>query len=60
MNKAYPDGTSADTVIMDGWTRGFEIEQTIRELRELGHLHTVTQVRAAWDKLDDNFFRSLP
>jgi hypothetical protein len=37
MKPAYKEGTTAFYIIQDGWSRGFEIEQTHQELAAQGY-----------------------
>lgn len=51
--KTYAKGATARQILMDGWSRGFDEEQTQSELKEAGHGHFSTMfIRNAWSHLD--------
>ena len=53
MNPVYVEGTSADYIIEDGWSRGFKIEQTVAELKAQGFTDaTYAMVHEKWQQFD--------
>lgn len=55
MNKPYREGTSALHIIVDGWSRGFKIEQTMQELKTMGYETDQKYVQIEWDVLNEKF-----
>jgi hypothetical protein len=55
MNKVYRDNTPAQNMSIDGWSRGFRIEQTLNEMTAMGVEITREQIRTHWEKLDKGF-----
>ena len=55
MDKPFRDGTTLDEIMQDGWSRGFNPEQTVSECVVMGFTHiSLSDVVAAWKELDDN------
>jgi len=52
MNK-YKDGTTKEQIIYDGWSRGFDISQVIDEVNDQGFTVTHDEVKAAYNKHQD-------
>ncbi len=53
--KVYKPNTPAHRMSIDGWSRGFRIEQTLNEMTAMGVEITREQIRTHWDKLDHAF-----
>ena len=51
--KVYRDGTSALNMSLDGWSRGFDKQQTLDEMREMGVEITEEQLSLHWKRIDD-------
>lgn len=53
--KPYVEGTTLEKILLDGWSRGFEVQQTVDECNEMGHNVDTKLVEACWQVLDDHF-----
>jgi len=53
--RVYKDGTNAQDMSIDGWSRGFEPQQTLDEMRAMGVEITKQQLKTHWDRLDQGF-----
>ncbi len=50
--KVYKPTTSAQDMSIDGWSRGFAIQQTLNEMTAIGIDITIEQIQVHWDVLD--------
>ena len=56
MNPVYVEGTSAETIIEDGWSRGFAVSQTVEELHAQGFTDIDEAfVKEHWKKFNDDY-----
>ena len=53
--KPFKKGTSSLHIVVDGWSRGFKIEQTMQELKAMGYDTDQKYVLMEWDELDNKF-----
>jgi len=61
MGKPYKDSATLDDIITDGWSRGFEIEQTMDECRMMGYEVDYNLVFDKWELLTtemDEYFKA--
>jgi hypothetical protein len=56
MKPVYIQGTSLEDIIDDGWSRGFEIQQTVDELHAQGFTDAdEALVKEHWDRYDADY-----
>ena len=48
----YKPGTPMNTIIEDGWSRGFLYSQTLDELRKMGYNLSLLELVRCWDALE--------
>lgn len=58
-SKPYKEGTNLETILDDGWSRGFAVSQTLREAKEMGYEVTESQVMIHWANLDIQYENSM-
>ena len=51
----YKPGTTLNQILEDGWSRGFEYEQTLMEAHASGYTVTITEIKAEWFRLDNKY-----
>lgn len=51
----YCSTATLDDILSDGWARGFEVNQTLKEAKACGFIITATDVRNAWAACDDEY-----
>lgn len=51
---SYKEGTPLAEIIDDGWSRGFQLEQTVKEATAMGFEVTEAFVKARWESLEEN------
>lgn len=59
MSKKYHEGTPLLAIIQDGWSRGFEVEQTLEEARDMGYAVDRGYIVKTWLFLDEEMERDL-
>ena len=52
---AFAQGTTADQIVMNGWTWNVGIERTLDELMRQGFMVNKTAVIQAWVELDERY-----
>ena len=57
--KPYKEFVTLKDIIEDGWSRGFQVEQTVEEANIMGFLVDNIQVTEAWGKLTDTYNKHL-
>jgi hypothetical protein len=56
MRKKYRDNVTLDKMILDGWCRGFSIEQSLEEIHAQGYLKIrEDDIPCAWANLDEDY-----
>lgn len=61
--KPYKEGTGLRAIVLDGWSRGFHPEQTVREARAMGYVASLEWVQAHWLDMDremERYFAENP
>ena len=51
--KPYKEGTPLNVIINDGFSRGFNAKQTVKEAKEMGYDVTIEYVRDEWIKMNN-------
>ena len=59
LEKAYKEGTTLQEIIDDGWSRGFLLDQTLREATAQGYEITSEYLRRAWDLWDQKMMEDM-
>ena len=54
-NKVYAPHVSAQEMSIDGWSRDFDVSQTVEEMRAMGVDITPEQVQKHWDILTNAY-----
>lgn len=58
--KPYHDHVSFEEIIEDGWSRGFDPEQTVDEAAAMGYTVTLFEVQERWkehQKVMDDYYK---
>jgi hypothetical protein len=53
IKKPYKDHVTLEAMVIDGWSRGFDPDQTVEETAIMGFSIDIEKVKAAWATLDD-------
>ena len=53
--KVYASHVTAQDMSIDGWSRGFDIEQTLEEMTNMGVDITKEQIELHWSRLELGF-----
>lgn len=57
---AWHPGVKMDTIIVDGWSRGFQYEQTLFECVQAGYSACLAEpaIRARWATMDAEYLKA--
>lgn len=63
MTKPYKETVTLYEIVKDGWSRGFDPEQTRQDAGDMGYDITIDSIKTSWlafqDDMDD-YFRNDP
>ena len=55
----YPNVSTLEQLLVDGWTHGFTAEQTLAEVHENGFSGSINEVRQYWKNMDKQYEQAL-
>jgi len=58
-NKPYKDGVTLKQILEDGWSSGFQPEQTIMEAGQMGYSISLKKVLIYWDLLTNEMEKDI-
>jgi hypothetical protein len=58
-DKVYKEGTTIEEILIDGWSRGFHVDQTVRELKGMGFEVDEEFVHRYWSWWDRDLDKAL-
>lgn len=55
LTKVYTNTTTTQDMSIDGWSRDFDVTQTLEEMTNMGVDITKEQIELHWSRLDNGF-----